>query len=140
MMFCLTNWFQRKSNFKRKNIINKNKKLPRKHVCFPFHHDTCTRRVFEFCFRNCRKRLPLLTFITDNVQKTEEVNEAALRVTKFPSRNPTFRVGNQLEKKRVLKTKVHVLDTTRNTAFCSLLSKYHLRLSFLMCFHHKILQ
>ena len=27
MMFCVTKWFQRKSHFKRKNIINKNKKL-----------------------------------------------------------------------------------------------------------------
>ena len=38
-------------------------------------------------------------------------------------------------KKQALKTKAHVLVTTRNTAFCSLLSKYHLQLSFLMCFH-----
>ena len=40
-------------------------------------------------------------------------------------------------RKRALKTKVRVLDTTRNTAFYSLLFKYHLQLSFLICFHQK---
>ena len=29
MMFCVTNWFQRRSHFKRKNIIIKYKKLKR---------------------------------------------------------------------------------------------------------------
>ena len=39
-----------------------------------------------------------------------------------------------------IKTKVHVLDTTRNIAFCSLLSKYPLQPSFLICFHQKFTQ
>ena len=53
MMFCVTKRFQRKSqHFKRKNIINKYKKLQPMYVCFPFHHGTCTRRVFKFCPRN----------------------------------------------------------------------------------------
>ena len=52
MAFCVTKWFQRKSHFKRKNMINKNKKLQSTHACFPFHHGPCTRRVFKFCLRN----------------------------------------------------------------------------------------
>ena len=51
-------------------------------------------------------------------------------VNKFLSRRRLF---NHAEKRR-LKTKVHVLGTTRNTAFCSSLSKYQLQLSFLMCY------
>ena len=48
-----------------------------------------------------------------------------------------FFLGSRLgtQKNRRLKTKVHVLDTTRNIAFCSLLPKFHLQLSFLMFFH-----
>ena len=46
MTFCVTKWFQRK------NIINKNKKLKLTHVCFPFHHGACTRRVFKFSVHN----------------------------------------------------------------------------------------
>ena len=61
MTFCVTNWFQRKSNFKRKNI-NKNKKLLRTHVCFPFHHGTCTRRVqvqgYLYFVTSPRKKAP----------------------------------------------------------------------------------
>ena len=49
-------FIHRKSHFKRKNIVNKYKKLQRRHVCFPFHHGsylgTCTRRVFKFCVCN----------------------------------------------------------------------------------------
>ena len=48
MMFCVTKWFQRKSHFKRKI----NKKLQRTHFCFPFHHGTCTGRIFKFCLCN----------------------------------------------------------------------------------------
>ena len=48
------------------------------------------------------------------------------------------RLGHAI--KRALKTKIHVLETTTNTAFCSLLSKCHLQLSFLMCFHQKFTQ
>ena len=51
MTFFVTKWFQRKCYFKRKNI-NKNKKLQRLHICFPFHHSTFTRMVFKFCLRN----------------------------------------------------------------------------------------
>ena len=36
MTFSVTKWFQRKSRFKRKNIINKNEKLQRTHIFF-FH-------------------------------------------------------------------------------------------------------
>ena len=43
-------------------------------------------------------------------------------------------------KKRVPKPKVHVLEKTRNIAFYSLLPKYHLLLSFLMCFRQKFTQ
>ena len=39
-----------------------------------------------------------------------------------------------------LKTEVHVLETTRNIAFCSLLPKYPLQFSFLMCLHLKFIQ
>ena len=60
---------------------------------------------------------------------------------KFLSRHPTFRARNlTCAPDRALKTKVHVLDTTRNAAVCSLLSKYHLKLSFLMYFHQKFTQ
>ena len=57
-------------------------------------------------------------------------------VGKFPFRRPTFRTRkltcapDLIRKKRALKSKVQVLDTTRNTYFCSLLSKYHSQLSF----------
>ena len=37
-----------------------------------------------------------------------------------------------------LKTKVNILVTTRNVAFCFLLRKYPLQLSFLMHFHQKL--
>ena len=45
MTFYVTKWLQRKSHFKRKSITNKNKKLLTMHVCFLFHHGTCTREV-----------------------------------------------------------------------------------------------
>ena len=60
--FCVTKWFQRKSHFKRENIINKNKKLQRMHICFPFHHSTCTGKVFKFCLRNQSAVIRLLPF------------------------------------------------------------------------------
>ena len=37
-----------------------------------------------------------------------------------------------------LKSKVNILVTTRNVAFCFLLRKYPLQLSFLMHFHQKL--
>ena len=57
MMFCVTKWFQRRSDFKRKNIMIKYKKLKRTYVCFPLHQGsylggTCTRQVFKFYFCN----------------------------------------------------------------------------------------
>ena len=68
-------------------------------------------------------------------------------VDKFLSRRSTFRARNLAcapdrarQKNEPLKIKVHVLDTTRNIAFCSLLPKYYLQLSFLMCFHQKFTQ
>ena len=55
--FCVTNWFQIRSHFKRKKIINKYKKLQHTHISFPFHHGsylegTCTQQVFKFCLCN----------------------------------------------------------------------------------------
>lgn len=49
MTFRVTKWFQRKSLSKDKDKI---KILQRRHVCFPFHLGTCTRRIFKFCCRN----------------------------------------------------------------------------------------
>ena len=75
--FCVIKWFQRKSHFKRKNIINKNKKLKRKHVCFPFHHGTCTQRVFKFCLRKIspRKQAPTSRFYSSqHVENEREEN------------------------------------------------------------------
>ena len=52
---------------------------------------------------------------------------------------PTFHTARPIghANKRALKTKVNIIDTTRNTAFCSLLSKYHLQFSFLTFFQEK---
>ena len=67
-------------------------------------------------------------------------------VDKFLSRRPTFRARNltcapdRARKKMGAQNHVHVLDTTRNVAFCSLLPKFHSQLSFLMCFRQKFLQ
>ena len=58
-------------------------------------------------------------------------------VDKFPPGARLFRrlrsIGHA--KKWPLKTKVRILDTTRNIRFSSLLPKYHLQLSFLIYFH-----
>ena len=83
-------------------------------------------------------------------------NDKSTGVNKFLSRRPKdarkiflralsgaqvkLRDRSGMQKNGPLKTKVHVLDTTTNIAFCSLLPKYHLQLSFLMGFHQKFTQ
>ena len=42
MRFFVIKRLQRKPYLKRKNIMNKNKKLKHMYVYFPFHHGTCT--------------------------------------------------------------------------------------------------
>lgn len=52
MTLCGTKWMRRISHHLKRKNINKYKKLQPIHFCFPFHHGTCTRRVFKFCPRN----------------------------------------------------------------------------------------
>ena len=70
-------WLQRKSNFKRKNIIKKKKKFQHTQLfSIAFNYGTCTQSVLKLCLPNqsIDKGSHFHTFIAYIIWKTEEIN------------------------------------------------------------------
>ena len=96
MTFCVTKWFQRRSHFKRKNIISKYKKLQRTYFCFPFHTvatwevlvlDGFLNSAFVICPR--KKASPSDFYSSQHVENARERNYVT-RVYSFRNHIRTF--------------------------------------------------